>query len=415
MRGQVSLYVFLSLGDILLGLVILAAGSLFVLSLVFFAGRFIACAKRKGYHSPVEQLSFFLLGIPLCLLANHVHKQQRWPEDHKIYLVVFCFVLAYVVAFFVLHLLPGKVSRRGGVRKAKFPYSFVGHFIWIGWTIAVLYVWLFGWRDFTVWGTIEQFFKIGLNACLLCFWMAHRAKSLPAEKLQEDDIRPPVFYLRSFDQEDQTFVDVPYLQRDKYSFAVNTPGVTFEQYLSGNLRECIGPFVALGNPEDYLAPEGANRLYLDDPCWQKEFIKLCHKSACILMQAGASENLKWELQTILSYAFVTKFFILTPPKRRKGVYYAFDRFMRGVINKGMGKRNATWSQFSRNLVGAGYHVDGTDPGPGTVLTFDTTGNVLLIRSNAVTPSDYVTAIQEWLCSGCQRVGMVSSLRRSRQA
>ena len=41
-------------------------------------------------------------------------------------------------------------------------------------------------------------------------------------------------------------------------------GPTFERYFSQVIAGSIGPFIDLGNPKDYLPPEGAARSYADD-------------------------------------------------------------------------------------------------------------------------------------------------------
>lgn len=40
--------------------------------------------------------------------------------------------------------------------------------------------------------------------------------------------------------------------------------VPFEQYFHGSIEISLGPFVALGSPEDYVPPHGAVRHYATD-------------------------------------------------------------------------------------------------------------------------------------------------------
>ncbi|HEY4962907.1 MAG TPA: hypothetical protein VII29_18780, partial [Terriglobales bacterium] len=66
-----------------------------------------------------------------------------------------------------------------------------------------------------------------------------------------------------------------------------TISIPFEAYLGGAFRERIGPFIALGNPEDYLPPEGANRTYVDDEGWYEYFERIARRAACMAMSVSS--------------------------------------------------------------------------------------------------------------------------------
>jgi hypothetical protein len=46
-------------------------------------------------------------------------------------------------------------------------------------------------------------------------------------------------------------------------------GVRFDEYFRPAMTSSVGPFVALGNPEDYIPSEGAFRLYANDSDWKE--------------------------------------------------------------------------------------------------------------------------------------------------
>ncbi|HEY2487035.1 MAG TPA: hypothetical protein VGI36_17965 [Candidatus Binataceae bacterium] len=105
------------------------------------------------------------------------------------------------------------------------------------------------------------------------------AKSL--EEVAQTDPRQPVLYLRPFNQESEFFVSGPKSQYGQYArgfqlFVINmdfredasdddpTVGIRFEDYFTDALEARIGPFCALGNPEDDTLPEEAVRTYATD-------------------------------------------------------------------------------------------------------------------------------------------------------
>lgn len=75
----------------------------------------------------------------------------------------------------------------------------------------------------------------------------------------------------------------------------------------------LGPFLALGDPDDCLAPLGAARKYFEDDRWRESFVGLLESSACALATVGRSANLAWALQTIRAMGRQTTFFVLTRP------------------------------------------------------------------------------------------------------
>lgn len=92
------------------------------------------------------------------------------------------------------------------------------------------------------------------------------------------DTRPPVLYLRSF-QDDQTPI---------------TATDTHENNLASVLEE-IGPVVAIGRPGDRLSPSGAERMYVKDEDWRQEIAALMSRARVVVIQAGTTDGLLWEI------------------------------------------------------------------------------------------------------------------------
>jgi hypothetical protein len=94
----------------------------------------------------------------------------------------------------------------------------------------------------------------------------------------QSDPRPHLLYLRSF-QDDQTSL---------------TATDTREESIVAVMKE-IGPVVAIGRPGDSLAPLGAERRYCKEDDWKDEVVSLVKQARLVVIQAGASSGLLWEI------------------------------------------------------------------------------------------------------------------------
>ena len=97
-----------------------------------------------------------------------------------------------------------------------------------------------------------------------------------------------------------------------YSTAQNPHAlIPFEEYLAGTVNRLLGPFIALGSPEDDITPTGAARQYARDDDWQQEFERMGRSACAFLVQVGDSNNLKWEFHHIRSQGWIERLFIVT--------------------------------------------------------------------------------------------------------
>jgi hypothetical protein len=108
------------------------------------------------------------------------------------------------------------------------------------------------------------------------FWKWGKQHLVPlAEETVANDDRPPIVYLRSFADDDQIAAD--------------------EEALAAIMDEA-GPFVAVGRPGDTLPPLGASRFYLPGKDWQGFVSQLLDDAALVLIMAGRTEGLGWEIR-----------------------------------------------------------------------------------------------------------------------
>ena len=327
----------------------------------------------------------------------------------------------------------GYISKRRNARRQKrsnqqhrsrFPYRLVAYAM-LGvtlMTVAICIYWLFsGTFDISNdLGGVAGIIAVPLLLTIAAF-RSYILQNMPsATEAVEQDPRPPVLYLRSFDQEMLKFVHLKDEEKARYNTFLNYAGdvnlppfeqaiytalnssalltfgsvesedVTFEKYFRGEVMERIGPFVALGNPIDSLPTEGAFRDYQIDERWKDVFFNHSERAACILMQLGSSDNLQYELTAILSRHISHKLFILTPPQENLKDRYAWVR--KYILRE----KPANWQAFSAILQKNGFRIPDEPLGIGSVLTFEKDGSPLVLVRNAFQPQEYIQPIAERL-------------------
>ncbi|MEP6948773.1 MAG: hypothetical protein ABI863_05850 [Ginsengibacter sp.] len=360
--------------------------------------------RRKGYQPPFVTLITFLsfgIGITVALLIL--------PSSNKnifIFLDISipCLLTGISMATFAL-ILPKRNARQFGERKRKFPFAMVGTgIIAIGILIIlfVLYSWKsFGWEFLKLIQMISAVLTLLLPLSLYFFYLETRKKVHSLRTVNDLNNKPPVLYLRAFNQESQYFAVGPVEEYGQYtkglvarmSKAGQNVGVTFEEYLNAEISS-IGPLVALGSPEDYLPPEGASRMYADDKNWMSVFKELSKRALCIIIEVGKSENLVWELKDIKANGFEQKLFVITRPTNKRQNY--LTRKFLSILSKIRGIDPISWALFSEELGRIGYNLTLSDPGPGSVITFDNKGKSILLTTGSKMPSDFISPMRHWI-------------------
>lgn len=154
-------------------------------------------------------------------------------------------------------------------------------------------------------------------------------------------------------------------------------GTHLDQFLGPKFRRCIGDLVALGDPHDWLPRRGAARIYPSNPSsadWQTAIIELVNRSQVILLLAGESSGLAWELQYLRQHVPARKVIMLTPPAQP----------------------TSTWETQVQALVDAGWTIPSRDPGPGCLIGFDESYRGFLFWRGAREARDYITAMAAYL-------------------
>ena len=161
------------------------------------------------------------------------------------------------------------------------------------------------------------------------------------------DPRPPVVFLRPFNEDDKSrtqhdlddsrdlgeFGNMTVLRRLR-AFRIFVQGflgvddLTLEQEFDYALSD-IGPMVAIGKPGEATATAGAYRFYVDDLHWKDAIHKVLDKASVVVWHAGMTEGTWWELETIIKEIDPRRLIMIVPsPRYRLSAYRALrERFI----------------------------------------------------------------------------------------
>jgi hypothetical protein len=126
--------------------------------------------------------------------------------------------------------------------------------------------------------------------------------------LLQRDHRPATLFLRSYVDEQRKY------PLHRFLIASGTFDFSLESRLAGYFCN-MGPFVAIGAPESSGTQLGAIRANVAEDQWQKQVLELMANARTIVLLAGVTESLKWELQQVLAGKYYHKLIIVFPEDR----------------------------------------------------------------------------------------------------
>jgi hypothetical protein len=366
----------------ILGIVVILVG--FVLYLVVAARlykRLRRAVQQRGYKSPVVLNGAAVAAFTLPFVFTLVLVRIVGKNDDALWWILAFFLAVPLALTFATRLLPVRNPRTAGRRVVRFPYRPVGYVL-LG---AALAIW-------TAAGITNKpgLFQLGIQFALGglgCLGIARRFAAPDASLVLAQDPRPPVLYLRPFQHEEEPFAELPWRWQNFWANVQNIIHhgswrlLTLEQYLATEISIRIGPFVALGNPIDFVPPEGAARTYVADEEWTKYFEEMVRRARCTVMMAISSEHVLWELAQIRALGLEQKLFVLTKPRLKRKT------------------RTIDWFPFATALRHAGYEPSDEDPGPGAVIAFEGRGHALVLERDTKSAAETVDAL-------CGRMGIL---------
>jgi hypothetical protein len=140
---------------------------------------------------------------------------------------------------------------------------------------------------------------IGLILVMMAlFRRSRRHEAVSAAQAMADDPRPPVLYLRSFQDDGSVLLDDqgwPGMQRLTRAASPSSSEEELAQIL-----QRIGPVVAIGKPGESLPELGAARLYVSHEEWQAVVGALMKQAALVVVRVGPSPGVLWEIGQALT-------------------------------------------------------------------------------------------------------------------
>jgi hypothetical protein len=163
-------------------------------------------------------------------------------------------------------------------------------------------------------GSAWGYFPLGVAVVTgpLVFLQSRKLLQPSASALLAQDKRRMILLLRSFkDDETKSW------QRIRSPIGNLVSGRRFEQGIAGPLG-AFGPVIAIGRPGEELPQIGAARNYLGDAEWQPSVLRWMDEALLLVMIAGDTEWIRWELDRILEKNRSSHLFIILPPVKDTG-------------------------------------------------------------------------------------------------
>jgi len=151
----------------------------------------------------------------------------------------------------------------------------------------------------------EVMLRSNQQLTLLGFFLLVRARryfQINADSLLAVDRRPPILFLRSFDDDEKQ-----QFGRSDKAFL----DFSLETRLSNHFSR-FGPFVAIGSPKETLPQLGAARVLLSDEEWQPRVLNWMRQSNLVIMYSGKTHWVNWELRQLLESGCVTRLILMIP-------------------------------------------------------------------------------------------------------
>lgn len=125
-----------------------------------------------------------------------------------------------------------------------------------------------------------------------------RMRAVGADRVLVEDVRPPIVFLRPFGV-DRAEIGRRMSSSSRVRISLREGfELTYEERLARTLRK-VGPFVAVGDPTEGLPLLGAARMYAADEDWQETVDKLTARASVVLLHAGESAGLGWEVRHVI--------------------------------------------------------------------------------------------------------------------
>ena len=166
------------------------------------------------------------------------------------------------------------------------------------------------------------------------FWvrfsvLRRRRKAIDAlESVSERPDEPPGLYLRSF-------------RNDPVGRKII--GRSTEEEQLALVFDDLGPFVAIGRPEEALPELGTARIYVKPELWQKVITGFMSKAQLVVMRIGLTEGFWWEVQRAIKKVRPVRPIFLVP--RDEKLYEEFRGQVKRLLPRPLAEYVKGWSDI----------------------------------------------------------------------
>jgi hypothetical protein len=138
-----------------------------------------------------------------------------------------------------------------------------------------------------------------LHTAMKCVRHGRKLRTPSAEEIMRKDSRPPVLYLRPFARDSEAADAETIYQPGGFQQGGSRGWLIMrtEEEQIVHVLQTIGPVIAIGKPGDTLPELGAARRYLKPgEDWQDVVEEWMAQASVVVLHAGTSQGLLWELQ-----------------------------------------------------------------------------------------------------------------------
>jgi len=130
-----------------------------------------------------------------------------------------------------------------------------------------------------------------------------------AKKLIKKDSRKPIVLLHSFEDNNLSILTYPML------FGIRG-NIRLEEAISPILNE-VGPFISIGNPQNWIPKLGTAKAFEKDESWQSRVLDWMKEAQYLVFMINDSIGLEWELRKAIEYNYISKIMIVFPDSETK--------------------------------------------------------------------------------------------------
>lgn len=164
----------------------------------------------------------------------------------------------------------------------------------------------------------EALLKLGTSVylCMIiplgwwCRKIGQRFRAASAAELLGRDHRPPVIYLRSFNDDTKATRNPLWKDfRPWMALQSGNPWVSEEEQIA-KVMNGIGPFIAVDRPGEKLPELGAARMQMNEAEWRDRVTELISRARLVVIRPAATSGIRWEIETAIRMPPPTKLVLL---------------------------------------------------------------------------------------------------------